>query len=171
MLFTPAEGLNPLKLVNETTASKVIVYSPREAELELQRKLFTLTKAHTLGNTVMALRQQLPNCYFDEAEVRRHKNFVIHPVNRPVDVTFVRADIVGYEVELVLQAGMPSEKNKSLLFDFGHTYADPLNYVNRARTDVYAMFNYTCGRLKSNAGPALIHGIETAGTVYDSHVL
>ena len=156
IVCAPAIGLKPLNLAEHYKAKRVIIYDTNELALELQRRIFSITKATTFGEIVTDFLTDYPHANIvDDWSSQRFS--VIKPTTAYVE--FKKIDLFSFEI---IDMFLRIDHEKSLVVDFSTLFTNPYNFYRRPLYQIQGLFAEIYSILKSRVGAIFILG-QTPG--------
>ncbi len=156
IVCAPAIGLKPINLVEHYNAKRVIVYGENSLSLELQRRIFTITKPTTFGEIMAEFLSDHPEANIVD-DWSCQKLSVIKPCNAFVE--YRKIDLFSFEVVDMLTR---IDHEKSMAVDFSTQLTNPYEFYRRPLYQVQGLFAEIYSILKSRVGATFILG-QTPG--------
>jgi len=163
VIVAPAHGLRPFMLMKMYSASHVIVYSSSPAELDFQRKIFSVSAPYLYSEIVEQFAQENPSCTV-VGDISAVADLPINPA-RGCTVEFVQADAFSFEIENVIS---DIDDQLTVFFDFSDVFVNPHSFWRRPLYQVQGLFAQVYSLIKSRRGPSRAAGLSPEFFMLDS---
>jgi hypothetical protein len=152
IIICPAQGLKAHSLVNHFKVKELVIYDSNALALELQKRIFSISKSTTYGEIVKDFLKDFPGAPLDS-------NWVLDKYTAvkklKVNIRFELVDAFSFEMEDLIKS---IDDTVPAIFDLSDIFVYPYNFFRKPLFLVEGLFAELYSLMKSRRGPTSIFG-------------